>query len=237
MVSSGSQLDTLYRPVINPRNGQVLIYRAIPVLRSEEGDLTGEKQVLEHRGDAMDTAERNILFLNRAAIELDRAHKSGRAVLLVIPISAKAMETKESATLMVGALKRLPDICSKAAITHFFDLPSRVRLDTLDDMLIPLLVTIDKFLIEPPDDLDDYTDVASCNAQGVVIDMHMEGRSEADLTTFWSRAAPRRLGMFVQNVDDKDLVPAVKRFECMGMDGAAFGDMSPEIGPRDTWDG
>jgi len=52
-----------------------------------------------------------------------------------------------------------------------FDLPDRVTLSMLDDRIIPLEITIDKFGIDPPAWVSDYTDISGNNARGIVLDM------------------------------------------------------------------
>lgn len=232
MAFSDGHLEVFFRPIVDPRDEQVRIYRAVPVLNSDDGSKIGAKQVLAHDGDPMDTAERNAVVLQHCAAALAAAHSAGNAVFLMLPISAKALETKESSTAMVKVLKDLPDVCAKAAISHVFDLPDRVTLDTLDDVVVPLLITIDKFVLEPPAELEDYTDISSCNAQGVVLDMAPGEGANMDLTKLWSRAAPRRLGIFVQNADNEDIIPMAERYEGRGVDGPVFGKLLHKIGPR-----
>ena len=236
MEFSGGQLDIFFRPVIDPRNMQVRIYRVIPVLTTAEGVRVGVKQVLEHGGDPVDTAMRNVLVIQQAAMALSAAHDAGNQVFLMFPVSARAMETKESATIVVKGIKGLADVCAKAGILHLFDLRDRPRLNDLDGLVIPLLIRFDKYVIEPPAGLEDYVAISSCNAQGVVIDMGPEHISEKDLTALWSRAAPRRLGVFVQNVCDGAVIPLAQRYESRGIDGPIFGDMSADIGPRETFE-
>ncbi len=232
MAFSAGHLEIFYRPVVNPQDEQVMIYRAVPVLTTDDGTMTGAKQVLEHHGNPMDTAERNAEVLQRIAADLVVAHNAGKAVFVMLPVSAHAMATKESATVMVRTLKDLPPVCASAAISHLFDLPDRLTLDVLDDAVVPLLIAIDKFVIEPPAGLKDYSDIGACNAQGVVLDMDPDQGSGLDLTKFWSRATPRRLGMFVQNVDDEAVISMAARYEGRGVDGPVFGKLLPEIGPR-----
>lgn len=232
MAFPNGQLEIFFRPIVDPRDDQVRIYRAVPVLNTDDGAIVGAKQVLAYDGNPMETAARNAVILQHCAAALAAAHRSGRAVFLMLPVSAKALETKESSTAMVKTLKELPEVCSKAAISHVFDLPERVTLDTLDDVVVPLLITIDKFVLEPPADLDDYTDISSCNAQGVVLDLAPGEGADMDLTKVWSRAAPRRLGIFVQNVEDESVLPMAERYEGRGVDGPVFGKLLPEIGPR-----
>ncbi|PCI42312.1 MAG: hypothetical protein COB46_00805 [Rhodospirillaceae bacterium] len=232
MFAADAKLEMVFRPIINPLNEQVMIYRAIPILQTPDGVLTGAKQVLDHNDDPVNTALRNIAVLKLAASALEQAHAAGNGVLLMMPVSGKALETKESATLMVQALKSLPDVCNKAAISHLFDLPNRINTSTLDDIVIPLLITIDKFVIEPPASLEDYTVISACNAQGVVLDMEPGAGSGIALAKFWAAAAPRRLGMFVQNITDEDSIGLVQRYEGRGMDGQIFGDAMDNIGPR-----
>jgi len=239
MAFSEGRLDIFYRPVVDPRDEQVMIYRAVPVLTTDEGaQKVGAKQVLEHHGKPTDpaatvnTAKRNVAVLQRAAADLVAAHSAGRAVFLMMPISAKALGSTESATIMVKALKGMHPLCAKAVISHLFDLPDRVTLSVLDDVVVPLLISIDKFVIEPPADLKDYADIGACNAQGVVLDMDPDEGSGLDLTTLWSRAAPRHLGIFAQNVTDEAVIPAMVRFEGRGVDGPVIGNLLPEIGPR-----
>jgi len=227
-----SKLEIFFHPIINPLNEKVLIYRAVPVLTEADGVKRGAKQVLKHNGDPMDTALRTIAVLNQACEHLEAAHAAGNEVFLMVPVNAKALETKESTTLMVQALKELPAVCAKAAITHLFDLPERLTLNRLDDIVIPFLVTIDKYVIEPPATLTDYTDINACNAQGVVLDLEPGEGSGLDMAKFWSLAAPRRLGMFIQNIHDEDATELAKRYECRGMDGPFFGNLWPKIGPR-----
>lgn len=234
MAFSDGHLDIFYRPIVDPRDEQVKIYRAVPVLSTDDGSLTGAKQVLAHDGKPMDTAARNAVVLQRIAADLAAAHRSGKAVFVMLPISAKAMSTKESATAMVKVLKDLPPICAKAAISHLFDLPDRVTMDSLDDAVVPLLITLEKFVIEPPAALEDYSDIGACNAQGVVLDLDPDEGSGLDLTKFWSRAAPRRLGIFVQNACDETVLPMAERYEGRGVDGPVFGELLPEIGSRTT---
>lgn len=234
MAFSEGHLAIFYRPVVNPQDEQVMIYRAVPVLTTDDGTKTGAKQVLEHHGNPMDTAARNAVILQRIAADLVAAHGAGKTVFVMLPVSAKAMEIKESATAMVKVLKDLPPVCAKAAISHLFDLPDRLTMDILDDAVVPLLIAIDKFVIEPPASLKDYNDIGACNAQGVVLDMAPEEGSGLDLTTLWSRAAPRRLGIFIQNVEDEAVISTAGRYESRGVDGPVFGKLLPEIGPRTT---
>ena len=232
MAFSDGTLEIFFRPIVDPRDEQVRIYRAVPVLNTDDGAKVGAKQVLAHDGNPMDTAERNVEVLQRCALALAAAHQSGNAVFLMVPISAKALATKESSTVMVKALKELPDACSKAAISHVFDLPDRITLDTLDDVVVPLLITIDKFVLEPPATLADYTDFTSCNAHGVVLDMAPGEGADMDLTKLWSRAAKCHLGIFVQNAEDEAAITMATRYESRGVDGPVFGKLLPEVGPR-----
>ncbi len=240
MAFTEGHLDIFYRPVVNPMDRQVMIYRAVPVLNGDDQTLTGAKQVLTHNGKpydpaaTMDTAERNADVIIKIASDLAAAHGNGYAVFAMFPISAKALATKEAATIIVKTLKDLPPVCSKAAIAHVFDMPEKLTLDDLDTILVPLLISMDKFVVEPPDGLKDFTDIGTCNAQGVVLDMDPEEGSSIDLTKFWSRAAPRRLGIFAQNVQDGSVMDMMERYEGRGVDGPLFGDLLPEIGPRTT---
>ncbi|MBL4692759.1 MAG: hypothetical protein JKY92_05465 [Magnetovibrio sp.] len=85
-----AKLEMFYRPVINPANDHVVIYRAIPVM-TQDGDVkTGAKQVLEYSGDPIDTAQKNIAVLRKAAVDLQIAHDNGKSVFLILPISANA---------------------------------------------------------------------------------------------------------------------------------------------------
>jgi hypothetical protein len=231
-MSSESHLELFFRPIINPLNEKVLIYRAVPVVKTGDSVKTGAKQVLKHSGDPEVTAERNVDVLKLAALHLEAAHASGNDVLLMVPMNAKAMETKESTTLMVKALKALPSLCAKAMVIHLFDLPDRLTMNKLDDVVIPFLISTDKFVIEPPTSLTDYTDISGCNAQGVVLDLEPGEGAKIDLAKFWSLAAPRRLGMFIQNVKDETDIDLAKRYECRGMDGPIFGELLAKIGPR-----
>lgn len=237
MTNTAAKLEIFYRPVINPSNDQIMIYRAVPVVTKGDEVQTGAKQVLKYSGDPIEVAHKNIAVIRKAAFDLELAHEAGNAVFLIMPISAKALENKESASLMVKALKSLPAVCSKAAISHVFDLPERISLDTLDDIVIPLLITIDKFLIEPPATMSDYTDISGCNAQGVVLDMQPGEGSELKLSKFWAVAAPRRLGIFVQNISDQDSIDSIKYYEGRGMDGPIFGSLLDAIGPRSMFSG
>lgn len=79
-------------------------------------------------------------------------------------------------------------------------------------------------------------DIGACNAQGVIFDMEEEGNDEGELTTFWSRAAPRRLPIFIQNAPDEDIVLMAERYECRGLDGTIYGADDSVIGPRTTRD-
>jgi len=65
-----------------------------------------------------------------------------------------------------------------------------------------------------------------------VLDMDPDEGSGLDLTKLWSRAAPRRLGIFVQNARDEAVLPMAERYESRGVDGEVFGKLLPEIGPR-----
>lgn len=232
MVFADSKVEIFFRPVVNPLDGQVLIYRAVPVETMGDKTRVGAKQVLEHRGDPMDTAHRNGFVLHLCGLALAAAHNRGRSVMLMLPVNAAAMETKESTTEMVKAFKALAPVCAKAAISHIFNLPDRVNADSLADIIIPTLISVDKFIVEPPATITDYTVINACNAQGVVLDMQPGEGEKIDLTKFWARAAPRRLGMFVQNAADEDLIAQLERYEGRGIDGSVFGDVLREIGPR-----
>jgi hypothetical protein len=186
-----TELQVLYRPILDPVKGVVRMYRAVPTLTDGDAHLTGAKQVIPYDNDGMATARRNAAVLAAAGEDLAVAHAAGREVFVLLPVNANAMATKESATCMVECLRKLPPICAKAAVLHIFDLPARLTLDVLDDAIIPLLLIIDKFVIEPPLGLGDYT-------------------------------------------NDEATLAQAERYECRGIDGALFGELLDEIGPRAT---
>ncbi|MEK9753189.1 MAG: hypothetical protein VW338_08275 [Rhodospirillaceae bacterium] len=210
------------------------MYRAVPTLTDGDAHLTDAKQVIPYDNDSMVTARRNAAVLAAAGEDLAVAYAAGREVFVLLPVNANAMATKESATCMVECLRKLPPICAKAAVLHIFDLPARLTLDVLDNAIIPLLFIIDKFVIEPPLGLGDYTNIATCNAHGVVYDMDEADHDQAGLKSVWARAAPRRLAIFVQNATDEATLAQAERYECRGIDGALFGELLDEIGPRVT---
>ncbi len=239
MVNINGNLSLYYRPVVDLRDESVRIYRVVPVLRDEDGTiLTDAKAVLPRDGDPMDIAARNIAVLQHAALALSKAHEAGNTVFLMVPISARALATKESSTTMVRALKGFPALCSSAMVAHIFDLPDKINMGTLDDIIVPLLVMLEKFVVEPPFGLDDYTDIGAINAQGVVLDLDPRQNDGAgpqmDLTNLWARAAPRRLNLFVQNAQEEETINAAMRFEGRGVDGPVIGDLLSAIGPRTT---
>jgi len=53
------------------------------------------------------------------------AHNGVKSVFVMLPINAKAMLAKKTATAMVKVRKDLPLVCAKAAISHLFHLPDR----------------------------------------------------------------------------------------------------------------
>ena len=139
----------LYRPVVNPMDGQVRIYRAIPSAIANDVIKVGAKQVLDS-GNPIDVAKTNAEILSTAGESLAAAHEAGNQVFLIVPISANAMATKESATIVVQALKELPAISQRAAVAHVFHCPEKLNLDALDDIVLPLIFHLEKFMIDPP---------------------------------------------------------------------------------------
>lgn len=226
------ELRILYRPVLDPVKDVVRVYRAEPVLTRAGEHVVGAKRVIDYDDDSMATARRNAAVLKAAGADLAIAHEAERDVFLMMPINANAMATKESATFMVECLEALPPVCAKAAGLHIFDLPGRASRDILDDVILPLRFTIDRFVIEPPLTLSDYADIAEIDANGVVFDYGEPGHDDSGLARVWSRATMHKLALFVQNAKEKTTLVQATRYECRGIDGQLFGDPKPEIGPR-----
>ncbi len=102
----------------------------------------------------------------------------------------------------------------------------------LDDVILPLRFTIDRFVVEPPLTLFDYADIAEIDANGVVFDYDEPDHDDAGLTRVWSRTTMHKLALFVQNAKDKATLVQAARYECRGVDGPLFGNPKSEIGPR-----
>ena len=226
-------IDTLqvrFRPVLDLTKNEAWIYRAVPVMVHGDEENVGEDSVIPYDDDSIETARINAKVITAAGQSLTAA--ADHDVLLMIPINANALGTTQGATIIVDALNTVPDEVAKSLIAHVFGLPDKVTLDFLDDAVIPIMFTTSKFIVEPPMALEDYTDIAACNAQGVVLDMAVRKEDFSDLTNVWSRATPRRLSIFVQNVADAAVLPMAERYKCRGVDGPLFGELLPDIGPR-----
>ena len=122
---------------------------------------------------------------------------------------------------MVAAAKSLErDLRGRVAI-ELFELPERPSLDTMEDIVIPLMPFFDRLVARPRAGLDDYTVFANVNLLGVSIDL--ENADAPDLTRFWAGARNRRLAVFAHGVGDQAQRDALQRFEVEGMDGPALG--------------
>jgi len=228
-------INVVYRPIVDPLDNSVRFYRAIPVLRYEDGTtVIGHAEALRHEKDAMDTAERNAVVLVQATLALAAAHNHGDQIFLLVPINAAALSTKESATYLVRALKELDPIFGRAAVAQLFNLPEPTTMDRLDDALIPVMIATDKYIFEPPGSVKDYMDFGAINAQGVAMDLGVtrENDTQMSMTDLWSRAAPRKLKLFYQNVDNEKGFEDATRYEARGVDGSLFGGYLPVPGPR-----
>ena len=225
-------LQVRFRPILDLSKKEAWIYRAVPVLVGAGSEVIGEDAIIPYEDDSIATAEINAKVIAAAGRAYAVADAAEHDVLLMIPINANALRTTESATIVVDALKALPRHLSKGLIAHIYGLPANVTLDFLDDVVIPILFTTNKFVIEPPMSLEDYTDIAACNAQGVVLDLRRDDQDFQDLTKVWSRAVPRRLSIFIQNAADPAVIPLAERYRCRGIDGPLYGELLTEIGPR-----
>ena len=178
-------------------------------------------------GNPVDTGKRNGLFLKKAFRSLQDAAQAGHKVLLIVPLAASALQTREGTTAVVEGIKTLDRDLRKRVAIDLFDLPEEPSLEYMEDIIVPVMAFFERFLARPSNALDDYTVFANLNLIGVSADM--EDPNHPDLTQFWAQARKRRLALFAHGVGQPAQAEELKKFEVEGMDGPLLGGLFPDL--------
>ena len=210
-----------YRPVVLEGQEQTNTYRA---LAADSADVKGHDP-LEHGGDIASTAKRAAEFLETAFTELVRAHAVGARMRLIVPVNSYALASNAGSTVLVRAVKTLPEILRTSVIVEVYQFPRSLTLDALDGITIPLLPFFSFYIARPPVAVEDFTVFANCNYQGICLDLDACGEDrEERLTASWAGAAKARLKLFVHGIASQAEADAARRYQVLGMDGPFLGE-------------
>jgi hypothetical protein len=225
-----SNLDLVFRPVVTLEDGIVRAYRAVPVNHSTEGVAYGAKAVMPEEDDPIDTASHNEQVMSLAVAAIETAHAAGHDVSLLVPVNAAGMASDQASEAMTEMFNELSPLCKGAIVPTLFNLPDDLTVDAMDDIVIPFIMSIDKFIVVPPAILTDYMTIGACNAAGVVLDMFND--PELDMGEVAMRAAMRQLPLYIFDVAQSDDVHRASENGAACIDGAAFGKHLKDIGPE-----
>jgi len=197
------------------------------VAKAKDGTRVQGKAALRHGRDVLTTAERNAAILSQAFTALKRAHEAGNRYRLIVPVNSYAVATTETATLVVKAIKTLPEALRQAVIVELFDFPEPMSLDLLGDITVPLLAFFDKYMAEPGPELDDYTIFSNLNYFGVSLDLEARNvkgdEAMALMTRFWAEGTKRRLKVVVQGIEEPAIADKARQYEAFAIDGPLLG--------------
>lgn len=220
-------------PVLRVGAEQAETYRCQPVLETAAGKKVSGPAMLEHRGDAQDTAERNAEVVRRSFSNLVKASHLGPPPRLIVPVDCSCLALKEGATAIVTEIKKLAEPLRRAVVMEVVNLPALLSLNILEDATIPLLPFCDFLIARPNPGMEDYVMFANCNYQGVSIDLKNRNLPSKvvhkRLKTFWAAARRARLQMFIEGIASKEAVETAERYEAEGMDGKLVGKGVKEL--------
>ncbi len=131
-----------------------------------------------------------------------------------MPVSSRALVGGENVSTVLTPLRAMDEDLRHKIIVEIHDFPSRLNLDTLEDITIPLLTFVGGFVARPPAGLTDATVFANCNY--LALTRNMAGAADIKpIQKLWAIAAPKRLKMFLWNTPDEMLHDA-QRLEVFG---------------------
>jgi hypothetical protein len=240
MDAQQNQTKINYRPILRSSDDLIDTFRCRAFMQTADGEDLGSDLILGHKGDIESTAERNAAVLKLAFKAIRRMAVSGQDTKVFVPINSVAMASRKGAAIIYKMFEELEPEFRKVLSVWLFNLPQRVSVDSLSDMTIPFLPFTDRFFAEPHEKMEDYTVFTNCNYSGVTIDAALAGDTVQDrqdrVTDFWSEAAPRRLGIYIQNIEDDEIKALAVRIEASGMDGPAIAPDADRPGPVTSLD-
>jgi len=221
------RMPVLYRPTLLINRESIDTFRCLPMTKAQDGSRLLGKAALRHGRDVLATAERNAAVLSEAFAQLKAAHAAGKRYRLIVPVNSYAVATTAAATLMVKAIKGLPEALRQTVIVELFDFPRTMSPDLLGDITVPLLAFFDKYLAEPNPKDEDYTIFSNLNYFGVSLDLESRGakgdEAMALMTRFWAEGTKRRLKVVIQGIEEPAIADKARQYEAFAIDGPLLG--------------
>jgi len=220
-------MSILCRPTLLINRESIDTFRCLPMTKSKDGPRKMGKAALRHGRDVLATAERNAAVLSEAFAQLKAVYAAGHRCRLIVPVNSYAMATTAAATLMVKAIKELPEALRRAVIVELFDFPKTMSLDLLGGITVPLLAFFDKYLAEPNPEDEDFTIFSNLNYFGVSLDLESrDAKGDEALTLmirFWAEGTKRRLKVVIQGIEEPAIADKARQYNAFAIDGPLLG--------------
>ena len=231
----GATLDITYRPVWEIDAPQVDLFQARPILRTSGGEEIPNYMPLVRLTTIDATMKRQVTYLNQAIQALRIRFARGERFRLLVRINSLALATSEAASVVTEVFRGLSKEERDHMVIEVSDFPQNMSLDNMDDITIPLMPFFDNLLACPELDRTDYTLFANLNYAGVTMhlnDKPMDLKLAGKLfSLFSSRAAPRRLPMWVLGIPSQDVANVARMSEASVLSGAYMDADSVMPGP------
>lgn len=231
----GATLDIVYRPVWEIDTPQVDLFQARPILRTADGEEIPNYMPLVRLPSIEATMKRQVKYLNQAFQALHIRFERGERFRLLVRINSLALATTEAASVVTEVFRGLSKDVRDNVVIEVSDFPQNMSLDNMDDITIPLMPFFDNLLACPELDRTDYTLFANLNYAGVTMhlnDKPMDLKLAGKLfELFASRAAPRRLPMWVLGLPSQEVANVARMSEAAALSGSYMDADSMRPGP------
>lgn len=231
----GATLDITYRPVWEIDKPEIDLFQARPVLRTADGEEIPNYMPLVRLTTIDATMKRQVKYLKQAFQALRLRFERGERFRLLVRINSLALATTEAASIVTDVFRELNVEERQHIVVEVTDFPQNMSLDNMDDITIPLMPFFDNLLACPELDRTDYTLFANLNYAGVCLDL---GDKPMDLKLagklfelFASRAAPRRLPMWILGIPAQDVANVARISQAAVLSGAYMDADSMLPGP------
>lgn len=231
----GATLDIVYRPVWEVDTPLVDLFQARPILRTADGVEIPNYMPLVRLPTIEATMKRQVKYLNQAFQALHIRFERGERFRLLVRINSLALATTEAASVVTEVFRGLSKGVRDNVVIEVSDFPQNMSLDNMDDITIPLMPFFDNLLACPELDRTDYTLFANLNYAGVTMhlndkpmDLKLAGKL---LQLFASRAAPRRLPMWVLGLPSQEVANVARMSEAAALSGSYMDADSMLPGP------
>lgn len=225
-----SSLAMEFRPVASAESDRVDTFRGVPVFHAPGREDVHGNAILAHRGDFVQTARKNALVLDQAAQALVGQIDTAEPITLIVPVNAVVFASSEATSILGRSLKAMDVSARRAMTAELFNLPVSVTMSVLEDITIPMIAFIDRFIAVADPAMEDLTVFSNLNYVGMSLNLADAGDAESAMKLLWSRATPKRLELFYQGVDNDELLAQARRYKARGIEGDAVGPARDSLG-------